>query len=86
MRLMGTIQVEFDEDLLARFDAEKEVKEKGRSAVLMIAVAEYLEGKQQEHIGRGYRQAYGKGDGLGDEFAGWEEQGEFVWYSKSLNS
>lgn len=74
---MKAIQVTFDEDLLARFDAQEEVQEKGRSAVLRVAASEYLERLRRQKIASQYQQAYGDRDGLGEEFEGWEEQGEW---------
>ena len=44
---MKAIQVMFDEDLLARLDADEGVKEKGRSAVLREATAAYLERRRR---------------------------------------
>lgn len=66
-----------DEDLLKRLDADEEVRQEGRSAVLRRAAAEYLERRRRESVAERYRRAYAGGEGLGDEFAGWEEQG--VW-------
>ena len=74
---MKVIQVSMDEDLLAELDAEEDVKQKGRSAVLREAVAEYLQRRRRSGIASQYRRAYGAQAGLGDEFEGWEEQGEW---------
>ena len=74
---MKAIQVTFDEDLLARLDADHEVRREGRSAVLRRAAAEYLERQRRRSIAEQYRRAYGDDPGLGDEFDGWENQG--VW-------
>ena len=74
---MKAIQVSFDEDLLRRLDATDEVKRHGRSAVLRLATTEYLSRRRREVVAEGYRRAYGEPDGLGDEFAGWEEQGQW---------
>lgn len=65
-----------DETLLERLDATEEVQREGRSAVLRRALAEYLARRREMVIRERYRQAYGD-DGLGEEFAGWEDQGEW---------
>ena len=74
---MKAVQVMFDESLLSRLDADQEVRRDGRSAVLRRAAADYLENRKQREIAEGYRRAYGSGEGLGEEFAGWEGQGEW---------
>lgn len=74
---MKPVQVMFDEDLLERLDTDPIVRAKGRSAVLRRAAAEYLERRRQERIAEQYRLAYADGEGLGEKFAGWEEQGEW---------
>ena len=74
---MKPIQVMFDEDLLAELDADLVVCEKGRSAVLRQAAAEYLEHRRHEDIARRYQRAYGATDELDDELEGWEDEG--VW-------
>jgi metal-responsive CopG/Arc/MetJ family transcriptional regulator len=74
---MKAIQVTIDEELLARLDADGEVRSKGRSAVLRRAVIDYLERRRRTEIAEQYRLAYSNGQGLGDEFEGWEDQGEW---------
>jgi metal-responsive CopG/Arc/MetJ family transcriptional regulator len=74
---MKAIQVMFDERLLARLDATDEVQKEGRSAVLRRATADYLRRRRRFTIAESYRQAYGADKGLGDDFLGWEEQGEW---------
>jgi len=74
---MKAVQVMLDEGLLARLAADQEVQRDGRSAVLRRAATDYLERRRQRNIAEHYRRAYGGGEGLGEEFAGWEEQG--VW-------
>ena len=66
-----------DENLLARLDAREEVKRRGRSAVLRRAAEEYLRRREQREISERYRKAYAGGEGLGEEFEGWEEPGEW---------
>lgn len=67
----------FDEPLLRRLDADEEVRKSGRSAVLRRAAAEYLRRRRARATADAYRRAYGAGQGLGDEFRGWEDEG--VW-------
>lgn len=74
---MKSIQVTFDDRLLARLDRDKEVRRDGRSAVLRRAAAEYLRRTRRAEIADAYRRAYGKGGDLGDEFAGWASQGSW---------
>jgi metal-responsive CopG/Arc/MetJ family transcriptional regulator len=74
---MKSIQVTFDERLLAELDATEEVRRDGRSAVLRRAAAEYLRHRRRWEIAEGYKRAYGDNAGLSDEFAGWEDQGEW---------
>jgi predicted transcriptional regulator len=73
---MKAVQVMMDEALLARLDADDEVRAQGRSAVLRNAVAEYLRRRDEQRIADAYRRAYTRG-GLGPEWDGWEEQGEW---------
>jgi hypothetical protein len=72
-----TIQILFDETLLRELDATDEVKKSGRSSVLRRAAREYLSRKRQDAVAESYRQAYGPDGGMGDEFAGWEDEGQW---------
>jgi metal-responsive CopG/Arc/MetJ family transcriptional regulator len=72
---MKAIQITFDAALLEQLDADDEVKRDGRSAVLRRAVAEYLRRKRDDRIATAYRRAYAEGSALGDDFAGWEDEG-----------
>lgn len=74
---MKAVQVMLDEGLLKRLDSDPEVRRAGRSAVLRRAAEEYLARGRRAAIAEGYRRAYGDAGGLGEEFAGWEEQGEW---------
>jgi metal-responsive CopG/Arc/MetJ family transcriptional regulator len=74
---MKAVQVMLDESLLERLDSDPEVRRTGRSAVLRRAAEEYLARRRREAVTEGYRRAYGEDGGLGEEFAGWEEQGEW---------
>ncbi len=75
---MKAIQVMLDEDLVARLDESAEVRAEGRSAVLRRAAVEYLDRRRREAIADQYRKAYSGAAGLGDEFAGWEDQGSWT--------
>ena len=77
---MKAVRVLFDEPLLRRLDADEEVRELGRSAVLRRAAAEYLRKRRAKRVSEQYRKAYAKAGGLSDEFAGWEKQG--TWPEK----
>ena len=72
---MKAIQVSFDEELLRELDATEEVLRDGRSSLMRLAVAEYLDRRRRAKIAQQYRNAYEGGLGLGEEFAGWEDQG-----------
>ena len=74
---MKAIQATFDEELLAELDSSEEVRRDGRSAVLRRAAAEYLARQRRSAIAAGYARAYSDEPGLGDEFAGWEDQGRW---------
>ena len=74
---MKPIQLLIDERLLERLDADEEVRRLGRSEVLRRAAAAYLRSARSRRIEQQYQRAYGKGAGLGAEFAGWEDEGEW---------
>jgi len=71
---MKAIQVTLDEALLARLDADAEVRRDGRSAVLRRAADEYLRRRRKRAIAEQYTKAY-RGGALSDEFSGWEQEG-----------
>jgi metal-responsive CopG/Arc/MetJ family transcriptional regulator len=71
---MKTIQVTFDDELLRRLDADKEVRRFGRSEVLRRAATEYLRRKRRASIATAYRNGYAS---TAEEFAGWEDEGEW---------
>jgi len=72
---MKPIQILIDEPLLRRLDADAEVRQVGRSEVLRRAAAAYLRRSRARRISEAYRTAYGQGGGLGEEWAGWEDEG-----------
>jgi metal-responsive CopG/Arc/MetJ family transcriptional regulator len=74
---MKTIQITVDEKLLAKIDGYGETKRDGRSAVFRRAVEEYLKHRRRESIAQRYREAYSKHSGIGPEFKGWENEGEW---------
>ena len=75
---MKAIQITVDENLLAELDESDEVKRDGRSAVMRRAVAEYLQRRRRRAISDRYRRAYAGNGGLGEEYEGWEKQGEWL--------
>lgn len=74
---MKPIQVMFDEDLLAELDADPVVRDKGRSAVMREAVADYLEARKRERIAAAYQHAYASTGELDEDLEGWEDEGEW---------
>ena len=72
---MKAIQITLDEALLARLDADEEVRRDGRSAVLRRAADEYLRRRRRRAIAEQYARAYGRSPGLGAEFTGWQDEG-----------
>lgn len=74
---MRAIQITFDEKLLAELDATDEVRREGRSAVLRRATMEYLTRRRREELAASYARAYQDEAGLGEDFAGWEDQGQW---------
>jgi len=74
---MKAIQFTIDEELLTELDAAPEVQRDGRSAVLRRAISSYLRNQRERTLAERYRNAYGQGGGLGPEFAGWEDQGQW---------
>ena len=74
---MKPVQISFDEELLEALDESEEVKREGRSAVLRRAVREYLQRRQRRSIAEQYRRAYGEQSSLGEEYEGWEDEGEW---------
>ena len=64
-----------DDELLARLDADAEVRREGRSAVLRRAADEYLRRRRKRSIAEQYARAYAAGRGLDKEFSGWEDEG-----------
>ena len=67
----------FDEELLRRLDSDQEVRQHGRSAVLRRAATEYLRRSRTKRIAETYRRAYADRPGLGEEFAGWQDEGSW---------
>jgi metal-responsive CopG/Arc/MetJ family transcriptional regulator len=73
---MKAIQITIDEGLLARLDAEPEVKRLGRSAVFRHAVEAYLSRKKRRAITDAYRRAYRTPEkSPAGELEGWEDEG-----------
>jgi metal-responsive CopG/Arc/MetJ family transcriptional regulator len=74
---MKPIQLLIDEPLLRRLDADEEVRQVGRSEVLRRAVAAYLKRSRAERLAAAYRKGYAAVSGLGPEWSGWEDEGEW---------
>lgn len=74
---MKPIQIMMDESLLQSLDEDEEVRKEGRSAVLRRAVAEYLERRRARRIAAQYQAGYKENPGLGEEWDGWEEEGQW---------
>ncbi len=74
---MKAIQITLDEALLARLDADEEVHRDGRSAVIRRATDEYLRRRRRQAVAEQYAKAYGASAGLGSEFTGWEDEGQW---------
>jgi metal-responsive CopG/Arc/MetJ family transcriptional regulator len=72
---MKAIQVTLDDALLARLDADEEVRRDGRSAVIRRAAEDYLRRRRRQAITEQYAEGYGADPSLGREFAGWEDEG-----------
>jgi Ribbon-helix-helix protein, copG family len=72
---MKAVQITLDEALLARLDADEEVRRDGRSAVIRRATDEYLRRRRSRAIADQYVRAYGPNPDLGEELAGWEHEG-----------
>jgi metal-responsive CopG/Arc/MetJ family transcriptional regulator len=77
---MKAIQVTLDDALLARLDADEEVRRDGRSAVLRRAADQYLRNRRKRVVTEQYVKAYGEGTGLGSDFSGWDDEG--AWPEK----
>lgn len=77
---MRPIQLLIDQPLLRQLEADPEVKQVGRSEVLRRAAAAYLRRSRARRIAEAYTKAYPRGGGLGEEWAGWEDDG--VWPAK----
>jgi len=72
---MRAIQITVDDALLARLDADPEVKREGRSAVFRRAVDEYLRRRRRQAVSKAYQTAYKSPGGLGTDWTGWEAEG-----------
>ena len=72
---MKAIQITMDQKLLARLDADDEVRRDGRSAVLRRAAEEYLRKRHRRAVAEQYARAYRANPNLGPEFSGWENEG-----------
>lgn len=65
------VQISIDLELLHRIDADRETREKGRSAFIRSAVSSYLRDKQRREIDAAIGAAYaGAADAMGAEVSG----------------
>jgi Ribbon-helix-helix protein, copG family len=74
---MKAVQVSMDEGLLARLDADEEVKRDGRSAVLRRAADLYLRQRRSRAIAAAYERAYRGAPDRGGELEGWAGEGSW---------
>lgn len=74
---MRAIQITLDEALLARLDADAEVRRDGRSAVIRRATDEYLRRRRRQVIADQYANAYGAGVDAAEELRGWANEGSW---------
>jgi metal-responsive CopG/Arc/MetJ family transcriptional regulator len=74
---MKAIQITVDERLLARLDAEPDVKRMGRSAIFRLALDTYLRQRRKRSLADAYRRAYRRSTRPPRELVSWAEEG--VW-------
>ena len=79
---MKAIRVTLDDALLARLDADEEVRRDGRSAVLRRAADQYLRSRHKRAVAEQYAKAYGASAGLGPEFSGWDDEGVYPTFPR----
>ena len=73
---MKAVQINFSEDLLARFDADDVVREMGRSQVVRGIVEAYLRRRESKRIDEEYARGYGPDfPPIEEELEGWVEAG-----------
>lgn len=71
---MKAVQINFSEDLLARFDADELVRELGRSEVVRRIAEGYLRRRDQKKIAEEYARGYGpEFPPIEEELEGWVE-------------
>lgn len=75
---MKAIQITVDERLLARLDADPEVRRDGRSAVFRRAVEAYLRQRRNVRIVEAYRRGYARGSAVERDFDGWSDEGAWL--------
>lgn len=74
---MQAIQIDIDETLLARIDADEVARREGRSALVNRALQAYFQRSAQADISGRYRRAYADAASIDEELEGWTEEG--VW-------
>lgn len=71
---MKAVQINFSEDLLARFDADELVRELGRSEVVRRIAEAYLHRRDEKKIAEEYARGYGPDfPPIEEELEGWTE-------------
>ena len=63
--------------LLAALDQDPGVHATGRSAVVRAAVGLWLRSRESSAVDAAYRKGYGASGGLGPDWSGWSEKGEW---------
>lgn len=75
---MKVVRLQLDDDLVSALDQTADVRETGRSAVVQQLVTEFLGRCRTREADAQYERAYASiEDPLGEDFAGWEDEG--VW-------
>ena len=72
---MKRLHITIDDRLLARLDADPEVKRLGRSAIVRRAVDLHLTQRRKRAVGDAYRKAYGGLAGSIPELEKWAAEG-----------
>ena len=75
---MKAIQISIDEEQLQQLDADPEVQEHGRSAVIREAIREYFIARREQNIRAAYARGYASDQpAFDEEFPHWAEQGQW---------
>ena len=66
-----------EEAQIAELDRDPDLRAMGRSAAIRAAISTWLGQRRREATDRAYREGYAAGQGLGPEWSGWDEEGEW---------